>query len=98
MDKNVTANMLKKHIMKYFKLSPNYFNDDADKEKYALWLSEKLVGEGWFKTAPENTRETLHPLAMSYRYLGGKEDPDRTFEVLPKGSKVIVLTMGEPTL
>jgi len=94
MDDDVAVKILSKHIMKFFKLSSVYFAEGADKEKLAAWLAKKFIEEGWFKVTSEMTRETLHHLAMNSKYLGGKGEQDKIYDVLPKGSKIAILKMG----
>jgi len=72
MDDDIVVKTLSKHIVKFLKLSSAYFVEGADKEKLAMWLASKLVEEGWLKVTPEIVRETLHPLSLDSKYLGGQ--------------------------
>lgn len=98
MENNVTAEILSKHIMKFFKLSSIYFAEEADKQQFANWLANKCVQEGWIKVEAKNLKKTLHPLTMNGKYLGGKAQMRETLDVLPKGSTVAIVTMGEGVL
>lgn len=98
MDSEVSVKILSKHMMKFFKLSDIYFAAGADKEKFAYWLADKCVNEGWIKIEPESLKKTLHPLNMNTRYLGGKAQMRETHDVLPKGSTVVIVKMGEGIL
>jgi len=98
MDDDVAVKMLTKHILKFFKMSTTYFIEDVDKEKIAHWLAVNCVAEGWCMVGPENVRETLHALAINSKYIGGREDHKKTAEVLPKGSQIAIIKMGERIL
>jgi len=91
MDEDITKKVLQKHISKFFKLSPHYFNADVEHEKLAAWLAGKLLEEGWIKIAPENLKLTMHPLYVDSKFLGGKAEVENADNVLAKGSRVVIL-------
>lgn len=88
-----TVEILKKHILKYFKLAPDYFAEGTDKEKLADWIAKRLMTDGWMRVTPAITRETLHPLHLDGKFLGAKVGKN-TVEVLPKNSKIAIIEKG----
>lgn len=86
--------ILCKHLLRYFKLSPNNFSESADKEALAKWLSKKLVSDGWLRVTPEIRRQTLHPLHLDTKFVGAKVVKG-TANILPKNSVIAILSKGD---